>query len=376
MIIMKKILLGTSGLVGAVALFAGAALAETPKVTVGGFVDFQAGIVNDDVESNANSGVDTRSHGFRNDSEISFRADGKSDMGLNYGAQVDLEADVTADANGQGLNASRTFAYVDGGFGRFEMGSNTGAAQALKVDASNIATGGIDGDWVQFVTIPGASFITSAALPLAHGSVTTLNDETKDNINKISYYSPRFSGVQLGVSYAPDSADRGQSVTRTDSNAGQSGDNFDVALNYAGQWNDLTVNAAATGQFGTAEVATANDLGAWNIGADVTYAGIKVAGSYGDWSDSLAASNVDSTYWTAGLGYDFGPVGTSVTYLNSTIETGAVSNDFTNVSVGADYKLAPGLTPYAEASFYDFDAVGTANDNQGSVVILGTQLAF
>jgi len=147
-------------------------------------------------------------------------------------------------------------------------------------------------------------------------------------------------------------------------------------LNYAGQWNDLTVNAAATGQFGTAEVATANDLGAWNIGADVTYAGIKVAGSYGDWSDSLAASNVDSTYWTAGLGYDFGPVGTSVTYLNSTIETGAVSNDFTNVSVGADYKLAPGLTPYAEASFYDFDAVGTANDNQGSVVILGTQLAF
>ena len=38
---MKKILLGTTGLV-AVALLATAASAETPKVTLGGFSDFQA----------------------------------------------------------------------------------------------------------------------------------------------------------------------------------------------------------------------------------------------------------------------------------------------------------------------------------------------
>lgn len=374
---MKKILLGTSGLVGAVALFAGAALAETPKVTVGGFVDFQAGIV--DQDSDTAAGTDVRNHGFRNDSEVSFRADGKSDAGLNYGAQVDLEADVTGDSNGQGVNASRTFAFVDGGFGRVEMGSNTGAAQALKVDASNIAsaTGGIDGDFTQFVTLPtGGNFVTTPALPLAHGDTTVLNDENTDNVNKITYYSPRFSGVQLGVSYAPDSSDRGQTVSRTDSDANQAGDVFDVALNYAGQWDDVSFGAAATGQFGDAEAANTNDLSAWNVGANLGFAGVKVAGSYGDWSDSLQTSNSEATYWTAGLGYEFGPFGTSVTYLNSTIETGAVSDDFTNISVGADYKLAPGLTPYAEASFYEFDAAGTTSDNEGSVVILGTQLAF
>ncbi len=34
---MKKILLGTTTLIGAAGLFAGAALAETPKVTIGGY---------------------------------------------------------------------------------------------------------------------------------------------------------------------------------------------------------------------------------------------------------------------------------------------------------------------------------------------------
>jgi outer membrane protein OmpU len=371
MIIMKKILLGTSGLVAAVALYAGAAAAETPKVTVGGFVDFQAGIANDDLDAGQ------RAHGFRNDSEITFRADGKSDAGLNYGAEADLEADVTADADGQGLNASRTFVFLDGAFGRFELGSNTGASQALKVDATNVAaaTGGINGAWSYFANIPTGGFITTPKLPLAHGSTAAIGSEVTDNNNKITYYSPRLSGVQLGISYAPDSADRGQTVSRADTNAGQSGDNFDVALSYADQFGDVSVAAAATSEFGSAETATTEDLTAWNVGGSVGYAGFSVAGSYGDWSDSLTANGTDASYWTAGLAYNVGAFGTSVTYLNSTIDTGTDS-DFNNIVVGADYKLAPGLTPYAEVSVYDFDQAGAAADNNGTVVILGTQLAF
>ena len=94
----------------------------------------------------------------------------------------------------------------------------------------------------------------------------------------------------------------------------------------------------------------------------------------------------NSSYWTAGLGYEAGPVGLSATYINSTVENGVGSsvaardNDFSNVVVGADYKLAPGLTPYAEVSFYDFDNNGkvkaTNYNNQGTAVILGTQVAF
>jgi hypothetical protein len=116
-LIMKKILLGTTGLV-AVALLATAASAETPKVTLGGFSDFQSGWTNDDRDA----GV--RSNGFRNDNEITVKVDGKTDGGLGYGAQIDLEADTTNDADNQGVNASRTFTYLDGNWGRVELGGN------------------------------------------------------------------------------------------------------------------------------------------------------------------------------------------------------------------------------------------------------------
>lgn len=370
---MKKLLLGTTGLIAAT-LFASNAYAQTPKVTIGGFADFQAGFVDDDLDNNQ------RSHGFRNDTEVSIRVDGKSDAGLGYGAVIDLEADVTADSDGEGVNASRTYVFLDGSWGRFELGSNQGASETMRVDASSLAaaTGGIDGSWTYFANATGGSFITTPSLPLAHGSLTALGGETTDNANKITYYSPRFSGFQLGLSYQPDGTDRGQTVTRSEVNGGESGENIDVGLNYEGSWDEFSIAAAVTGQFGDAETAATEDLGAYNVGALVGYAGFHLAGSYGDWDDSLSATgaSAEGEYWTAGLGYDFGSFAASVTYLDSSYEVAGADSDFENLVFGADYKLAPGLTPYAEVSLYEFDAAGAATDNDGTVVILGTQLAF
>jgi outer membrane protein OmpU len=371
---MKKVLLGTSALMAAAALFAGAASAQTPKVTIGGFADFQAGFASDDRDANQ------RGHGFRNDTEVSVRVDGKSDAGLGYGAVIDLEADVTADSDNQGLNASRTYVYLDGLWGRFELGSNQGAGETMRVDASSIAaaTGGIDGAWTYFANTTSAPFITTPSLPLAHGSLLALGEEGTDNANKITYYSPRYSGFQLGLSYQPDFADRGQAVSRNENNFGQSGENLDAGLNYEGVFSDVSVGAALTGQFGSGETSNTEDLGAWNAGAKLGYAGFGLAGSYGSWDDSLAfqGSNTDGEYWTAGAAYDYNQFAASVTYIDSNYEIGTAENEFNNIVVGLDYKLAPGLTPYVEASFYDFDSVGTINDNDGSVVLVGTQLAF
>ena len=372
---MKNILLGTTGLVGA-AMLAASASAETPKVTVGGFIDFQAGFMSDDLDAAQ------RSQGFRNDSEVSVRVDGKSDSGLGYGAVIDLEADVTADANGEGLNASRTYIYLDGGWGRFELGSNQGSAATMAIDADNIAvaTGGINGAWHYFANHPGIGYISTPELPAEHGTVLAAGSESTDNNNKITYYSPRFSGFQLGVSYAPDLTDKGQTVTRTDVGA-SAGDVFDLALNWEGNWDMVSIGLAATGTFADGDTGT-EDINAWNVGGMLGYKGFSLAASYGDWDDSLRAvggTNDDADYWTLGVAYEGGPWGVSATYMDSDYESGVAgggSNDFDNLVIGADYKLAPGLTPYAEVSFYDYDAAGTASDNDGTVFILGTQLAF
>ena len=375
---MKKILLGTTGLIGA-ALLTTAAAAETPKVTVGGFIDFQAGHGSDDRDQNQ------RSIGFRNDTEITIGVEGKADSGLVYGAVIDLEADVTNDVDTEGTNAGRTFVYLESNFGRFELGSNTGAAESMKVDASNIAraTGGIDGDWFRFANFAGggASFITSPSNFVGHGVTTVVNDETFDNLNKVTWYSPAFSGFQLGLSYTPDGTDRGQTVTRANNTAGAFGELWDVALTWSGEFEGAGLDLAATYLTGDADTAANEDITSWNIGGSVDVANFSFAASYGDWDDSLQAANSgldDSNYYTLGVAYDFGVFAASATYMDSERQTGATTtNDFDNLVIGADYALAPGLTPYAEVSFFEYDvAGGTANDNEGTSFILGTQVAF
>ncbi len=380
---MKKLLLGTTGLVAAAAVFVSAANAQTPKVTIGGFANFEAGTVHEDLDSGK------RSQGFRNDTELSFRVDGKMEnRDLGYGAVADLEADVSPDVNNQGFNAARTYVYLDGMWGRFELGSNEGASSTMRVDASTLAaaSGGIDGSWVFFASPTGQSFITTPGLPTEHGSLTALNDEGQANANKITYYSPRYQGFQAGVGYQPSQTDRGQQMTRVNNVSGQSGNIFDAGLNYENQFGDVSLAAAATGQMGNANSVAplqfqTQDLQAYNVGALVGYMGFKLAGSYGDWSDSNAANGSKARYWTVGAGYDYGAFGSSVTYLNSKTQGAgrfARDNKFDNIVVSVDYKLAPGLTPYAEYSMFNFDAAGNVRgqNNNGQVFLVGTQLAF
>jgi hypothetical protein len=389
MYIMKNILLATTGLFGA-AMLATAAGAATPKVTLGGFTDFQVGITDDDRDTNI------RGTGFRNDTEIQVRVDGKTDGGLGYGAVIDIEADVTNDANNEGTNASRTFTYLSGNWGKVELGSNGGAETTLRTDASTlaVATGGINGSWVFFANGAGAGagnlgnaanggFITGARGFVEHGSTTALDDETFENATKITYYTPRYSGFQFGVSYTPDIDDRGQTVGRTETGT-SFGDVWSGGVNYEGKLtNDVTFAASLTGEFGDGDANganTNNDIEAYAIGALVGFKQFSLAGSWGDWSDSLGNASTagdDATYWTLGAGYEAGPVGLSVTYLSSEVERAAAQNEFDNVVFSADYKLAPGLTPYAEVAIFEFDEEGTTGyDNEGTVFLLGTQVAF
>lgn len=394
---MKKILLGTTGLVGA-ALLATAASADTPKVTLGGFSDFQAGYTNDDKDT----GV--RSTGFRNDNTVTVKVDGKTSGGLGYGAEIDLQADATADVNNQGLNASRTFTYLEGNFGRVELGSNKSVAATQRIDASTIAvaTGGINGAWGDFVDGTGTTgksnptgsgqllsavsnhgFITESKLTSELGSVNAVGDESTYNATKASYYTPKFAGFQAGVSYTPSLADRGQDIGRSDTTS--VADVIDAGLGYEHAFGAYKLALSGTYEHGASTNSTAGALGSddineYNVGGTVGFMGFSLAGSYGNYVNSGIAG-VDGNYWTAGLGYAAGPVGLSATYLSSTLTGADGDNKFNNVVLGADYKLAPGLTPYAEVSFYDFNGAGAAAaasnfTNEGTTVILGTQVAF
>ena len=419
---MKKLFLGTSALIGA-ALFTSVANAEAPKITVGGFSTFEAGWTNSDNDS----GEINRA--FRNDNEIHFNVAGKGDNGLGYGAEIDLQADIDGAGNNvpgssapgftnSGIVAHRTYGWLQGdNWGHIEFGSNDGVARTMKVDASSIAraTGGIDGDFKYFADVntlaaPGisggsagtfgsataalnavtgkANFITSPRLPVENGPADGFSSDLWGNDNKITYYTPRFMGFQLGVSYAPELYDRGQATNRpADSGDGVSGtsDIWEGGLNYEHQFDPVGFAAAVTGETGTvSNDRTAgthvNGLEAWNAGAKISCHDFSIAGSYGDWRDSFDVDGVKADYWTVGGAYETGSLGASVTYMSSEYRPTGFDDKFQDVSVGVDYKLAPGLTPFAEYTWYDIDPSGTLPtgtvENKGNVVIVGSELSF
>lgn len=280
---------------------------------------------------------------------------------------------MTSDARSEGVNADKTFLWIEPSYGRFELGNNSGAEQTMAVNAASIAraTGGIDGDDEFYINSTG---ILSASRFLIHPDLPTADvGGIAEDATKLTFYSPQFHGLQLGVSFAPDEGDGGQRVVRSDV-SGDYANVFSGGLAYARQWQQVSLSAALVAEWGESESPATHDLGAWQLGASASYLGFSLAGSYGDWDDSGTAigAGLDTDFWTVGGAYAWNDAGVSLTWLES--ERGG--NRFNNAVLGADYTLAPGLVPYAEVSFFEADEGAALTDNEGTVILLGTYLNF
>jgi len=370
-------------LAASLSFMASAAQAEM-KTTVGGTANWQAGYSDQDSAFDAG----TRHQGFRNDTEVNVNVENTMDAGAKYGATIELEADVTADARGEGVNADKTFLWFEGDFGRLELGNNADVAQTMVVNAASIAraTGGIDGDDEFFINSLGsagtASFIIHPDLPSAFiGGIA-------EDATKIVYYTPVWSGFQLGVNYTPDQGDGGQLALRDEFDANYE-NVFDLGLSYNNEFDGIQISAAIVGEIGKGEtlitgpafvVATSDleDLRAWQAGLLLGYKGFSIAGSYADWGDSVSFVDpsldpVDSDFWTLGVAYAQDEVwGISATYLDSD----NAGDEYQSLVVGADYTLAPGLTPYVEMTFFDADEEFNPDNNNGTVLLVGSYLNF
>ena len=349
------------------------AKAETPVVKLGGEIEFQAGSI--DQESALETGPFSRSTKFANDTEVHVNIEEKMDNGIVYGATIELEADVTADARGEGLNADKTYLYAEGAFGRLEFGNQEDAATTMTVNATTIAraSGGVEGDAELYFNPAGAGGTDFVFLP---NLPTKFIGGAQEDTTKIIYYTPKFAGFQFGIDYAPDSGNSGTAAGfTTDSDAGDFENLVQTGLSYGHDFgNGIGLQTSIVAEFGKSEAAAIEDLAAYQAGLKLGYAGFSVVGSYSDWDDSglPVGTNGDTSFWTAGAAYETGPVGVSVTYLNSERN----DNQFNNTVVGADYQLAPGFVPYIEASFFSFDEANTIVDNEGTLLLVGSTLTF
>src|SRR5690606_17502531 len=159
--------------------------------------------------------------------------------------------------------------------------------------------------------------------------------DTSDS-TKISYFTPRVAGFQLGASWTPDDND---GVTDDDvgqENIGSAGINWVGALGPA----DLTV--AATGIMGEAET-TGDDLEAWEVGFLAGFGGLSFGAKFGQLLD-LA----EGTFMNAGIKYGFGAANASVGFTRYDPDDGDDNNVF---FVSGDVGLMPGVVLKGDVSY-------------------------
>jgi predicted porin len=437
---MKKVLLASAALLAVVALSA-PAKADPLKVTVGGSVKFEAGFVDEKYDSNY------RPYDFTNSPELSIGAEGKADNGLVYGGKIEVVNELNfdrtlafVDENGsivalnpefgsrsQEIKFDKAAVYFGGKWGKVELGDEASAGNRLGVTApTGFGTGGFAGDYQNFLLINNVASIADGtkgfSLPtegfyfrsLANSYKASLSEsglEDYENSTKISYFTPKFSGVQLGVSLTPKVGDTLNTVNR-DKKVGYAVDNapadvtqydnlIESAINYSYKMDNglglaasLGYNHAnATDGLGTDK--DREDLNSFNAGLSGTYAGFTLGGGYtfngdsGLAKQSSAASRYDDNGQTfnVGLQYATGPFAVGVNYLNAETEGDVALSDnvkLQTVGLGATYELAPGLSTFAEVDFVNYEAEGqflvlgteTSKKYDSTVFILGTKLDF
>ena len=419
---MRKILLGTTGVVGAALIGMGAAQAQqAPTVRVGGYLQTTV-VISDDTLDGATgipTGVNARgaqsrsSTDFRNEVELHVFVAGKAANGLSYGAVVEVQFDGVG---GSTADLDEAYVFVSSPtLGTIRFGEEDSAASILQVRAPAITGFGADGAWD--VGLLGTANGTGGNPAILTG-INDGNDATK-----IIYLSPQFFGFDFGASYAPNTGEGDRaffgraidtlgaggtaiapSVTQRDKTALEN--EISAALRYRGTFGGVGIAAgfgymqadAATNVVnattGAVTAGTAQDVNAYTVGLNLSAFGLTVGGEYtwGKYNGSsagrgaLAAGRDESNHWLLGATYVMGAFSVGAYYGVGEQDNGGTLADReqTGYGIGVAYTVAPGLEVFANYNTYEDKNVrisvtgltGTLTDREFSAFFLGTRLAF
>ena len=403
---MKKHLLGTTALVAA-GLFGlvDTAAAQTKvmpiQVSVGGYWgEFVSYTTQDDRGSttsqvaNATSGKLTQFDEW-SDKEIHFNGRTTLDNGLTLGFRLELEGNT--DATDQ---IDETFMFIEGRFGRMELGSLNNVQYRMGYNAPEAQTRpwSNEGNIFNVLANPTGS-------PAFDSMLGTTRSRFFDNDSeKINYYTPRFEGFQFGVSYIPNSAQDRNGGPDPISNAYSRG--WAAAANFVRTFGAFDI--AASGGYmrwqgpELTPTTSAPNPDQWNVGLQLGYAGFKVGGSYGKIKDGrggasglasaastagTALTRIDGSAWDAGVMYTFGPAAVSLNYINGKNDDCPVSGSatcsgddkFSMLSLAGKYTLGPGVSLEANlwtAKLRGNDPTTDTDSNKGNGGVVGVVLVF
>ncbi|MEQ8593625.1 MAG: porin [Parvibaculum sp.] len=364
---MKKILLGTTALVSA-GMIAGPALASDPlTVTVGGTVTAGFYLIDADDLGGVSFADTAVKLVARN---IDINAEGTLDNGMVAGvlATLSLGDDWNTNANNNDAVFRELFAYLEGGFGRFEIGGTDGAAFKMHYTSPWFVPGnGVDS--------PNILNTLTAASAFRHSTFSLMAADS----NKVTYFTPRFAGFQLGGSYTPETSFNGPNPNGLGilpNSAANIGDVLEFAINYAGSLGSVDLGIDAF--YVTAESGpVAADPEEYGFGLNLGMAGFTLGGSWYESEDLLVTSlpvpsvaGVSEEVWTVGLSYGTGPWTVGVAYLTDEISSPGFSAEIETWQTGGGYNLGSGVDIGLDVQMSEISIGAFSYDSQSAGLVL------
>ncbi|MEM7527401.1 MAG: porin [Pseudomonadota bacterium] len=353
------------------------AAASEFEVTVGGDYEVLVGYGDSDVanlDGEDFSGVDVKTEGG-----IEFRAKIGLDNGIEIGAAIVLEA--TTDDEDQ---IDESYMFIDSAFGMVELGSRVSGAYTMSFAAPDVTFLNInDGQTGDFIPFDGEAgdLLVGSDTGLGTLNSTFIENGGNDNAQRITYFTPRIVGLQLGLSYARDPLE--DDNTQVDLNDDSLNNIFDVGVNYVAEFDPVSV--AVSGRWGIAfdDSPGGDNPQIYAFGANIGFAGVTIGGSFSEQNNTALS---DGTSFDVGISYETGPWSASFTYMNGENlddENALLGADeeLDQYLVGVTYGLAEGVDIGVYGAYVDFeeevgDAGGGGDDVDGFIVGTGIAVAF
>ncbi|MEX1036293.1 MAG: porin [Sneathiella sp.] len=355
---MKKAILGTTALVAVGAFVAApASAAEKIKLGVGGYMQSTYYYLNTDDDG----AVDRISDKITQEGEVFFTGSTTLDNGIKFGVNVQLEAYTNGD------QIDETYVWVEGAFGRVLLGSEDSAAYLMHYTSPS--------------PVPMYSADSANIYPAGYNNTTRPNMFA--DTDKVTYFTPRFAGFQLGASYVPDgtaeTGSGGASPYVAPLPKGSRDRGWSAAANYVNKFGGVDVAVSAAYQSADID-GSSDDHVEYAFGTSVGFAGFTIGAGYGKDNDIAGVDGNDSKAWSAGLTYGMGPWSVGVQYSKTEFETGGVDTDGEIWLVGGQYTLGPGITAFGGVQFTDNDTIAastaTAVAGDSTAFFVGTALSF
>jgi len=349
---MKKSLLATTAIAALGAIAVASPASAKFQVGITGYMEQWFGY-----SDNSDNIADSDVFDQISDSEFFVGFKQTLDNGLEIGGEIQVEGQQPAGA------IDEQYIFVNGSFGRLELGTDNGAPYRMHYGVKSNGIGIDESDVTNWVAG------TDTALRSTSRTTGIDNDQ-----NKITYFSPRVNGFQIGATYMPNSDDVNGTTPNT---AGQEADGsrdnaYGVAANYVTSVADMSVKASVGFMDAGGDKGVAGNETALSAGIQLGFGGFTASFAYGE-HEKDDATATDANVFGVSIAYNAGPAGMSLAYIRG--EDSDANDEQDALEVGASYKVGPGVT--AKGSVYYAERVtagAVAADGIG--VAAGLALSF